>query len=388
MEHKKNKDNRFIKGAMREMEKKGTKGAFTNQAKRAGMTTTKFAKRVLSNPDKFTETTRKRAQFFKNINPEKFDFGGEIRRGYDVNVKSGVGTYARGGTIMDKKLEFAKELEGQNPDIEFTSLDWDDINSYDELYRALEDDGYFLQEITYYSKAMAYLSEEDPSLSESIQLAVDYGYQTKDINSEFLASLLKSEKVRGYFQNQISEIEQFFENLEKEFPDEFSQGGDIADLKVTSVKYQNTRRGVSYIAKTNIKGVEIVNDGMGGETFLTGPSKDIKPYKNLSEFKLEELIDKYEMQKLATGGDLFDADTEVQYKKGGDTKKKKKKFDQGFDDKLDESASMRRGKESTKEQTFKDRRDESKAMEKALGRRAYSSVRTMDKNRRTLKPKK
>ena len=42
-------------------------GSFTAQAKRHKMTTMDFMKYVLDNPDKFTERTRKRAQFLKNI---------------------------------------------------------------------------------------------------------------------------------------------------------------------------------------------------------------------------------------------------------------------------------------------------------------------------------
>lgn len=53
---------------------------------------------------------------------------------------------------------------------------------------------------------------------------------------------------------------------------------------------------------------------------------------------------------------------------------------QGYSDKLDESLDMRdKGK---KKQTKKDRRDESKAMEKKEHKRAYSSVKTMDKKRK------
>merc|ERR1711991_396659 len=59
------------------------------------------------------------------------------------------------------------------------------------------------------------------------------------------------------------------------------------------------------------------------------------------------------------------------FAKGGKT--------QGYNDKLDESLGNRKGKESTKKQSLKDRRDESKGEEKALGKRAYSSVSTMDK---------
>ncbi len=49
---------------------------------------------------------------------------------------------------------------------------------------------------------------------------------------------------------------------------------------------------------------------------------------------------------------------------------------QGYDDRLDESLGARDGKKS---QSFKARRDESKGMEKAMGKRAYSAVSTMDK---------
>ena len=66
------------------------------------------------------------------------------------------------------------------------------------------------------------------------------------------------------------------------------------ELKVISVKYNKTRRGISYTAKTNIKGVEIVNDGMGGATFLDGEWSKVKPYYNIDEFELDSLIDNFE----------------------------------------------------------------------------------------------
>jgi hypothetical protein len=67
------------------------------------------------------------------------------------------------------------------------------------------------------------------------------------------------------------------------------------ELQVISVKYNKTRRGISYIAKTNIKGVVICNDGMGGETFLDGEWVKIKPYYNIDECELESLIDDFEI---------------------------------------------------------------------------------------------
>lgn len=55
---------------------------------------------------------------------------------------------------------------------------------------------------------------------------------------------------------------------------------------------------------------------------------------------------------------------------------------QGYNAKLDEDLGNRLGRESSYSQSLKDRRDESKAGNKTLGRRAYSSVRTMDKGDR------
>jgi Sec-independent protein translocase protein TatA len=53
---------------------------------------------------------------------------------------------------------------------------------------------------------------------------------------------------------------------------------------------------------------------------------------------------------------------------------------QGYNDRLDESLGMRhKGKHK---QSMKDRRDESKGMEKAMGKKAYSSVKTMDRKSR------
>ena len=63
-------------------------------------------------------------------------------------------------------------------------------------------------------------------------------------------------------------------------------------------------------------------------------------------------------------------------------KGKKAKKQQGYNARLDESLGMRTGKASGKKQNYKARRDESKGMSKAMGRRAYASVGTMDKGKK------
>jgi hypothetical protein len=60
------------------------------------------------------------------------------------------------------------------------------------------------------------------------------------------------------------------------------------------------------------------------------------------------------------------------YNEGGE-------LDQGFNDRLDESMGNRDGKETKMEATLKDRRNEAKGENKAVGKRPYSSVHTMDK---------
>ena len=74
----------WIQGVDKEMEKKGTVGSFTKQAKKAGMSVQDFAKKVKDNPSDYTETTRKRAQFAINMSKisknKKMEKGGETQK--------------------------------------------------------------------------------------------------------------------------------------------------------------------------------------------------------------------------------------------------------------------------------------------------------------------
>lgn len=69
----------WIQDSVEKMKKKGTVGSFTNKAARHGLTPIEYAKKVLANPDKHTEKTRRQAQFVKNTNPELFEDGGEVK---------------------------------------------------------------------------------------------------------------------------------------------------------------------------------------------------------------------------------------------------------------------------------------------------------------------
>lgn len=65
-------------------------------------------------------------------------------------------------------------------------------------------------------------------------------------------------------------------------------------MKVISVRYFKTNRGVGYQCQTNIKGIEIWNDGMGGATYIDGAFQNIKLNKQYTEWDLEDLIDDFE----------------------------------------------------------------------------------------------
>lgn len=87
-------------------------------------------------------------------------------------------------------------------------------NAFDGIYDILDDNNAFDIEIIYYSNAMEYLTEQDTSLTESIELVVEYGIELENINSELLASLLASKITREAFWGYRDEIENFFTNFD------------------------------------------------------------------------------------------------------------------------------------------------------------------------------
>lgn len=107
--------------------------------------------------------------------------------------------------ISDEWLQFSIS------DTIYSDDEIEEINSYDELESELNENGAFDIEIIYYYKALEYLKENDTSLSESMAIADEYGYEPKNINSELLASLLASQNAREEFYDLQNEIEEFFE---------------------------------------------------------------------------------------------------------------------------------------------------------------------------------
>jgi hypothetical protein len=85
-------------------------------------------------------------------------------------------------------------------------LSGEEFTTFEEVRDLLEENNAFNVEIIYYSEAMRYLMQNDNSLRNSLELAADFGYELKNLNSETLASLLASENARNEFYELESEI--------------------------------------------------------------------------------------------------------------------------------------------------------------------------------------
>lgn len=94
--------------------------------------------------------------------------------------------------------------------VEFDQF-YEDYNADDLMYK-IEDERGFDEDIIYYSNAMRLLSEHDPSLHKSMELADSYGYTLRDCSSEILASILASQINRENFPKE--DIQDFLDSLE------------------------------------------------------------------------------------------------------------------------------------------------------------------------------
>ena len=88
-----------------------------------------------------------------------------------------------------------------------------DLTDIDDLFDDLQTNGYFNEEVIYYSTAIRYLKDNDPSLTESLEIATEYGYEAKNLNSELLATLHASQKKENtFFEDIAPELETLFNN--------------------------------------------------------------------------------------------------------------------------------------------------------------------------------
>ena len=113
--------------------------------------------------------------------------------------------------IIDLLDTLADKFIGDTPS-EYLSIKTDLIDVND-IFDDLQTNGYFNEEVIYYSTAIRYLKDNDPSLTESLEIATEYGYEAKNLNSELLATLHASQKKENtFFEDIAPELENLFNN--------------------------------------------------------------------------------------------------------------------------------------------------------------------------------
>tara|TARA_R110000744_G_scaffold51020_1_gene110090 strand:- start:54 stop:383 length:330 start_codon:yes stop_codon:yes gene_type:complete len=73
-------------------------------------------------------------------------------------------------------------------------------------------DAIMQEEIIYYHKAIKYLMKEDASLSDSLDIASEYGYTTEQLNSELLATLLYQQRLTEQWYEIEEQVKELFNN--------------------------------------------------------------------------------------------------------------------------------------------------------------------------------
>ncbi len=123
-----------------------------------------------------------------------------------TTTKTAIETFLRG---LDTEIDIMNCIDIDRIDLEADS-------AFDSIREQILDNNGFDIEIIYYSNAIQYLKENDPSLMTSLEIAEGLGYTPKNINSELLASLLASENAIEKFYDLQDEINEFFNELSEE----------------------------------------------------------------------------------------------------------------------------------------------------------------------------
>ena len=91
------------------------------------------------------------------------------------------------------------------------------FSSADELVKYLQE-RITECEVIYYHTAIEFLADNDASLCESLGIACEYGYETKNLNSELLATLLLQQKLSEELA-ELDFIDVFAEDTKMKLPE-------------------------------------------------------------------------------------------------------------------------------------------------------------------------
>jgi len=123
--------------------------------------------------------------------------------------------------MKTKTENFLRELDTEIDVLNYVNIeDIDYEDAFDSIRNMIEENNGFDVEIIYFSRAIAFLAENDPSLQECLEIASEYGYEAYNLNSEILATLLASQNARVKFNELEDEINSFFSELKEEEEEE------------------------------------------------------------------------------------------------------------------------------------------------------------------------
>jgi len=102
--------------------------------------------------------------------------------------------------LIDDKFKFLSD------NLDFNYLLNADFNNIDDFNESIND-MINEQEVIYYNMAIDFLNSYDKSLKQSLEIAEEYGYNPKNLNSEILATLLLQSFLHNETAQLINEIE-------------------------------------------------------------------------------------------------------------------------------------------------------------------------------------
>jgi len=111
---------------------------------------------------------------------------------------------------MSISTKLQQIAEDNQFDIDLENIYYKDDTFTEFCYKV--NDAIMEEEVIYYYEAMKYLTREDASLSDSLEIASEYGYTTEQLNSELLATLLYQQKLTEQWYEIEEQVEELFNN--------------------------------------------------------------------------------------------------------------------------------------------------------------------------------
>ena len=109
---------------------------------------------------------------------------------------------------MNISNKLQKLSEDNNFDIDLANLYYNEDTFNDFCDKV--NDAIMQEDIIYYYEAMKYLTREDASLYQSLEIASEYGYTTENLNSELLATLLYQQNLTNQWYEISEQVEEIF----------------------------------------------------------------------------------------------------------------------------------------------------------------------------------